>query len=79
MLRWYWYLCGSILAKRTALLRDHQDEDYEMWRRPHVARGLLYFAAETPRAPAVPTTLPMTTTLSASASGGFPPSIRITQ
>lgn len=54
MLRWYWYLCGSIHAKQTALLRDHQDEDYENWRRPAVARGLLDLAAETPRAPAVP-------------------------
>lgn len=53
MLRWYWYLCGSIHAKQTALLRDHQDEDYEKWRRPSVARGLLDLAGENPRPPTV--------------------------
>lgn len=29
MLRWYWYLCGSVYAKQTRLLQVHQDEDYE--------------------------------------------------
>jgi hypothetical protein len=29
MLRWYWYLCGSVYAKQTALLRNHEAEDYE--------------------------------------------------
>jgi hypothetical protein len=29
MLRWYWYLCGSVYAKQTALLRNHEPEDYE--------------------------------------------------
>jgi hypothetical protein len=29
MLRWYWYLCGTVYAKQTALLRNHEAEDYE--------------------------------------------------
>jgi hypothetical protein len=29
MSRWSWYLCGSVYAKQTALLRNHEAEDYE--------------------------------------------------
>ena len=29
MLRWYWYFCGAVYVRETALLRHHQPEDYE--------------------------------------------------
>ena len=29
MLRWYWYLSGSVYVKQTRLLHSHEDEDYE--------------------------------------------------
>lgn len=29
MLRWYWYLSGSVYVKQTRLLQSHEDEDYE--------------------------------------------------
>jgi len=32
MLRWYWYLCGSVYAKQTGVMCEHEDEDYERWR-----------------------------------------------
>jgi hypothetical protein len=33
MLRWYWYLCGSVYARQTALLGHREIEDYEIWNR----------------------------------------------